>query len=146
MTQTVATLVHSGTLGAMKGLIPWQSPQWEQDHQGVPWQHCQALPSLCGTCRGLWTSKGLGPTGLVTLFLQGMGPPLTNELSYNGKKAEASEGAQRPHTARPSRAPRGPERERSHCHLEKKASAVEDQNKSQGGDTTSTEELQLSSI
>lgn len=41
---------------------------------------------------------------------------------------------------------RGPERERSHCHLEKKASAVEDQNKSQGGDTTSTEELQLSSI
>lgn len=38
-----------------------KSPQWEQDHQGVPWQHCQALPSLCGTCRGLWTSKAWGP-------------------------------------------------------------------------------------
>ena len=51
--------------------------------------------------------------GLVTLSLQRMGPPLINELSHNGKKAGASEGAQRPHTARPSIAPRGPERARS---------------------------------
>lgn len=101
MTQTVATLVHSGTLGSwVKGLIPWAVPSGSRTTRVCLWQHRQALPSLCGTCRGLpWTLKGLGPMGLVTLFLQGMGPPLTNELGYNGKKAEASEGAQRPHTA-----------------------------------------------
>lgn len=49
--------------------------------------------------------------GLVTLSLQRMGPLLINELSYNGKKAGASEGAQRPHTAWPSIAPEG-QRER----------------------------------
>ena len=113
MTQSVATLIHSETLGATKGLIPWQSPQWEQDHRRVAWQCCLALTSLCGACRGLWTPKGVGSMGLVTLFLRRMGPPLTNEFRYNGKKAEASEGARRPHTSQPSRAPRGPEREKS---------------------------------
>ena len=34
--------------------------------------------------------------GLVTLSLRRMGPPLINELSYNGKKVGASEGPRDP--------------------------------------------------
>lgn len=51
--------------------------------------------------------------GLITLFLQRMGPPLTNELGYKGKKVGTGEEAERPCTTWHSMAPRGPEREKS---------------------------------
>ena len=99
-----------------------------------------APSSGAGCCEGHWhglAKSSFGRVGSCGTAGTGTGNPSCsrsgNRSTPQGGRLEGGEERAR-------------ERKRSHCHLEKKASAVEDQNKSQGGDTTRTEELQLSSI
>ena len=110
--KTVATPVHSGAPSEPGGVQFTKNVPRESKTASVSLRSAvYLLTLLSGTRRGPWTSKGLEYVGLTTLFLQRMGPPLTNELSYKGKECRAGRGRQAlPRTALNS-SQRGRERE-----------------------------------